>query len=96
MNKPREDEAESDYDLLTYTEAGVRLAEEIERETRQLAGYEQAGPPTEQSRRAAELARRRLTALRDAQQRNARHALTDENFERFFGYPPSHRASGVG
>jgi hypothetical protein len=95
MNDLRRDKSEEDYDLLTYTEAGIRLAEEINREICRLASYEQADPPTEQSRRAAELVRRRLSALRDAQQRNARHALNDENFERFFGYPPSRRASGV-
>jgi hypothetical protein len=95
MNDLRQDTPEEDYDLLTYTEAGIRLAEEIERVERRLASYERADPPTEQSRQAAELVSRRLSALRDAQQRNARHALNDENFERFFGYPPSDRTSGV-
>ena len=92
---PQRDESEEDYDLLTYTEAGVRMAEEIERQSRRLACHEQADPPTEQSLRAAELVRRRLAALRDAQERNSRHALNEENFERFFGYLPSQRTSGV-
>ncbi len=72
----------------------MRLAEGTEQEARWLASYERAGPP-EQSRRAAELVRRRLSTPHDAQGRNSHNALNDENFERFFGYPPSQRTSGA-
>ena len=63
-------EDEDDYDLLTYGEAGARVTEEIAAEKARLADWEL-----------------RLAAGEDvAAQRNARPPITDENFERFFGY----------
>lgn len=92
---PQRDATDEDYDLLTYDEAAVRLADEIVRETERLAEHEQVRPPSAGSTRDAETSRRRLADLRDAQQRMGRHALNAENFERFFGYPPADAARGV-
>ncbi|MFJ6569348.1 hypothetical protein ACIQNU_18175 [Streptomyces sp. NPDC091292] len=81
------DETDDDYDLLTYNEAGARLAEEIERETRRLKEYE-SRPPGEADPHATETSRSRVAALREAQQRIGARTLNASNFERFFGYPP--------
>jgi len=74
-------EADDDHDLLTYGEARVRLFEEVETQ-RALVAELQAGDPAE--RLGKENAR--LAALEAALQRNRRAPITDENFERFFGY----------
>jgi hypothetical protein len=73
---------EEDYDLLTYTEAGLRLREEIAKETALLAASPTAG-------------RNRLDALTAALERNSRRAISDRNFEKFFGYPASARRVGA-
>jgi hypothetical protein len=73
-------EEEEDYDLLTYGEAGVRLHQEIQRQTRLVEQLEQEGDPR------AEEARQRLAALQGAAERNSRQPINDENFEQFFGY----------
>jgi hypothetical protein len=73
---------EEDYDLLTYTEAGLRLREEIAKETALLA----ASPTADRSR---------LDALTEALERNSRRAVNDQNFEKFFGYPASARRVGA-
>jgi hypothetical protein len=77
----REATDEEDYDLLTYSEAGTRLDQEINRQRALLARLE------DDSSSAA--ARERLTALEESRERNQRRAINDENFERFFGYPAS-------
>ncbi|HXA57912.1 MAG TPA: hypothetical protein VNW94_02005 [Streptosporangiaceae bacterium] len=80
---------EEDYDLLTYTEAGLRLSEEIALETERIASIEAGGEGGEAAGRA------RLDALIAAQQRNSRRAVNDQHFERFFGYPPAAKRSGA-
>ncbi|GGM64469.1 hypothetical protein ACFFX1_54360 [Dactylosporangium sucinum] len=72
---------EEDYDLLTYTEAGLRLQEAIAAQA-ELAEADPAQQP-------------RLDALLAAQERISHRAVNDENFERFFGYPASAKRSGV-
>jgi hypothetical protein len=71
-------EEADDLDLLTFTEAGIRLAEEIDR-TRTALGSARSETDTEAL--AA-----RLEALLAAQQRNGRPALDGEALERFLGY----------
>jgi hypothetical protein len=68
---------EDDYDLLTYSEAGVRLQEEIAKEEARLPGL---------SGDEAAALRQRIAALREARERNGRRRLNDETFERFFGF----------
>jgi hypothetical protein len=84
---PRRGEEDEDYDLLTFDEAGVRLAEEIERERARLAEFERAGDDPERPH-AAEASRLRLEDLRAAAQRNGRRALDADGFEKLFGYRP--------
>jgi hypothetical protein len=69
---------EDDLDLLTFTEAGIRLAEEIARTRAAL------GSAADEAGRRAQT--ERLEALLEAQRRNRRPALDGEAFERFFGY----------
>jgi hypothetical protein len=76
---PRREE-EEDYDLLTYGEAGVRLHEEIQAQTRRVEELRAAGG--EEFERAAV----RLAALEEAAERNRRQPINDSNFETFFGY----------
>ncbi|WP_261569584.1 acyl-CoA synthase [Frankia gtarii] len=76
-------EDEDDQDLLTYGEVAVRLAEEIEAQSALVTELEGA-EPADAERVGRE--RTRLAALRDAQERNQRRPINDENFERFFGY----------
>ena len=75
---PREDE--DDLDLLTYTEAGIRLAEEIARVRERIDTAAELGDP-------ADDLMLRLDALLAAQDRNSRPAIDDTTFEEFFGYP---------
>ncbi|CAJ62198.1 MULTISPECIES: hypothetical protein [Frankia] len=72
-----------DQDLLTYGEVAVRLAEEVRAQAVLVTELEGA-EPVDAERVARE--RARLAALRDAQERNSRRPINDENFERFFGY----------
>lgn len=72
-------EIEDDHDLLTFGEAGARLHREITAE-RAVIGSLQDEDPT------LAAAQRRLQLLEDAAERNFRGRITDENFERFFGY----------
>ena len=74
---------EDDYDLLTYTEVGVRLRTEIAAEEARLA----AATGSE-----AAVVRERLVALREAAERNGRRPVNDETFERFFGFPSRARS----
>jgi hypothetical protein len=82
-------EDEDDYDLLTYGEAGARVTEEIAAERARLADWEARLAAGEDVAERRDRSARRLEQLRDAAQRNARQPITDENFERFFGYPGS-------
>lgn len=83
----REATDEEDYDLLTYSEAGTRLDQEITRQRALLAKLESG---TEQGGETAiATCRERLTALEESRERNRRRAINDDNFERFFGYPAS-------
>jgi hypothetical protein len=79
-------EDEDDYDLLTYGEAGARVTEEIAAERDRLADWEARLAAGEDVAERRDRSARRLELLRDAAQRNARQPITDENFERFFGY----------
>lgn len=76
-------EEDDDYDLLTFGEAGVRLAEEI-------AALEiliqQMESVKDCNREELDLNRTRLKVLRGAAERNARQPINDENFTKFFGY----------
>jgi hypothetical protein len=69
---------EDDHDLLTFGEAGLRIAEAIEDMKTAIA---HAKSPSE-----AEALRLRLDQLTTAAARNSRQPITDETFERFFGY----------
>jgi len=73
-------EGEPDLDLLTYTEAGLRLAEEIA-EVRAAVESAVSSPDCDRLRA-------RLADLEAAQQRNARGALDVVRLARFFGHPP--------
>lgn len=77
-------DTEEDYDLLTFAEAGERLATEIAGERARLAALLAADP---EDTAAIEARRRRLADLEAAAGRNTRQPLTDATFERFFGYP---------
>jgi hypothetical protein len=79
-------EDEDDYDLLTYGEAGARVTEEIAAEKARLADWESRLAAGEDVAAQRDHSARRLELLRDAARRNARPPITDENFERFFGY----------
>jgi hypothetical protein len=82
-NPPRRKLDEDDHDLLTFGEAGERLRMEIRAAQDRVAELEADSPD------AAGLgeARARLSALREAAQRNSAQPINDDNFERFFGYP---------
>lgn len=80
-------EDEDDHDLLTYGEVGARLREAIGGQRALVTRLEADGAPAEQ----LAAARHRLDLLHDAARRNARQPITDENFERFFGYPGTAR-----
>jgi hypothetical protein len=78
---------DDDYDLLTYGEAGARLAEEIRQQNRVLADLESSGAAD------AELAavRKRIDDLKAAAQRQQAAAAERADFTRFFGYDPKTR-----
>lgn len=80
-------EDEDDYDLLTYGEAGARVTGEIAAEKARLGEWDARLAAGEDVSVEREKSARRLELLRDAARRNARQPITDENFERFFGYP---------
>ena len=77
---PTRDTDEDDHDLLTYSEARVRLYEEVRSQQARVAELERSGAD------GLEAARRRLAALEDAVERNKQQPINDDNFERFFGY----------
>jgi len=82
--EPIERPEADDYDLLTYGEAGVRLAEEIQREATRLTELESAGADD------VEIAavRRRIEDLKAAAQRQRAASEASADFTRFFGYDP--------
>lgn len=82
-NRQRRKLEADDHDLLTFREAGERLRLEIRAAEVRVAELEASSP------NAADLpeARARLSALREAAQRNSAQPVNDDNFERFFGYP---------
>jgi hypothetical protein len=79
-NAPERDDKD-DHDLLTYSEAAVRLHEEIESLKQQVRDLSAAGESE-----ALTKAQERLAALEGARDRNSRQPINDENFEKFFGY----------
>ena len=74
-----------DYDLLTYGEAGARLAAEIRRETQRLTELQSAGADE------VEIAttERRIADLRAAADRQQAASEASADFTRFFGYDPT-------
>jgi hypothetical protein len=81
---------DDDHDLLTFGEAGARLAIEIRAARERLAQLEAATPPDPA---AVAAVRTRLAALEEGFRRNTAQAINDANFERFFGYPGTARRS---
>jgi hypothetical protein len=81
---PVERPDDDDYDLLTYGEAGARLAEEIAKGNHALRDLEAANAEE------AELAaiRSRIADLEAAVERQKAAALDTTDFQRFFGYDP--------
>jgi hypothetical protein len=79
-------EDEDDYDLLTYGEAGARVTQEIAAEKARLEEWDRRLGAGEDVQEHRDHSARRLELLRDAAARNARQPITDENFEKFFGY----------
>jgi len=82
---PQRDD-DSDHDLLTYGEVGVRLYEEIAAQRQRIIDLERRAAGQE-----LEAARTRLDALEGAAERNRRQPINEENFEDFFGYKGSPR-----
>jgi hypothetical protein len=78
---------DDDYDLLTFAEARVRLAEEIARVEAALSIATRARTPDAVQLRA------RLRQLLKARERNAPQRLDPAEFFDFFGYKPSSAAS---
>jgi hypothetical protein len=81
-------EEEDDQDLLTYNEAGVRVAEEIVAERGRLAELQKRRDAGETGLdEAIDRSSLRADRLLEASRRNARQPLNDANFEKFFGFP---------
>jgi hypothetical protein len=76
-------EDEDDLDLLTFTEVGIRLDEEIARTRAAIAAIDPATADADEATRPHQA---RLEALLAARQRNGRSALDIDSFERLFGY----------
>jgi hypothetical protein len=81
---PVERPEDDDYDLLTFGEAGARLAEEIAKGNRTLRELTEANASED------ELAttRARIADLEAAVERQKAAALDTTDFQRFFGYDP--------
>jgi hypothetical protein len=71
---------EEDYDLLTYSEAGVRLQDEIKAQRDRVDALTGGDPD------ALAVAEKRLEVLLEGARRHGRQRISDENFEKFFGY----------
>jgi hypothetical protein len=76
---------EEDHDLLTFSEGGIRLREEIARTEAALTEAAQRERPTE-------ALRARLAALTDALERNTRQASAKPGETGFLSYQPPRRA----
>jgi hypothetical protein len=81
---PVERPDDDDYDLLTYGEAGARLAEEIARGKQALRDLEAANAGADQ----LAATRARIADLEAAVTRQKAAALDTTDFQRFFGYDP--------
>jgi hypothetical protein len=81
---PVERPDDDDYDLLTYGEAGARLAEEIARGKQALRDLEAADAGADQ----LAATRARIADLEAAVTRQKAAALDTKDFQRFFGYDP--------
>lgn len=77
---PTRNAEDDDHDLLTYSEAGVRLHEEVVAQRARVADLESVGSD------GLAAARQRLAALEEAFERNKQQPINDDNFEMFFGY----------
>jgi DNA repair exonuclease SbcCD ATPase subunit len=88
-DQPGERPDEDDYDLLTYGEAGARLAGEIRKERAHLEELEERMQVTD-SDLAHEIAavQKRIDELKDAAERQTTQQREARDFERFFGYDP--------
>jgi hypothetical protein len=78
------DPDEDDYDLLTFNEAGIRLAEQIAEVEAALSAA--VGDEGDTAR-----LRTRLHDLREARDRNSPRRLDPGAFKDFFGYEPGRR-----
>lgn len=79
----REQLDEEDFDLLTYTEAGTRLDQEIAWQRRRLAAF-----GAHSAREEREECENRIAALEEARERHTTRSITAENAEGFFGSTP--------
>jgi hypothetical protein len=80
------DPDEDDYDLLTFNEAGIRLAEQIAEVEAALSAA--VGDEADNAR-----LRTRLEDLREARDRNSPRRLDPGAFKDFFGYEPGRRGT---
>jgi hypothetical protein len=76
-------ELEEDHDLLTYNEAGARLAEEIQRLESEARRLEASGDAEQAGR-----VRDRATQLSSAAERNGQRAKDDTGARGFLEYRP--------
>jgi hypothetical protein len=80
-------EGEEDHDLLTFTEARIRMDHEIKKTEQALADLQAAAASTD----AIATTERRLQALRDSQVRIGNAQRDRKRFEDFFGNPAPER-----
>ena len=80
---------EEDHDLLTFSEGGIRLRDEIAATEAALTEAARQGQPTE-------TLRTRLAALTTALERNTRQASANPGEAGFLGYVPPRRAGAEG
>lgn len=77
VDRPDDD----DYDLLTFGEAGARLAEEVTKQQRRVDQLRSAGATDEQIAGAEQ----RLAVLQQAQERNRKPSTEELRASGFFG-----------
>jgi hypothetical protein len=85
---------EDDHDLLTFSEGGIRLREEIAATEAALA--EAALAEAGQRERPAEALRARLAALTEALERNTRQSSANPGETGFLSYVPGHPGQAGG